>query len=244
VPSTSSLHPTTATEHAAQHRRDFIFAALAALFLLLLWALAFWPGETSRADALTLGVLGVVAVLLCWTPLARHLELQENAATFALTAAMFIVYALARRVGPSDGWALTFPWLALPDDRFVVPYAARLVVLGALLTAPLWWRNLQSWTRALLGAAALLLALAAIGFRLLASFYAVGPVEQLDPSPLPYLGMQIVEYSCLALLCNAATAHPTVRRWALRALPILLLALWARLQLFAPAATTPEGDAE
>jgi len=237
VPSTSHSNP----EHAAQHRRDLVFAALAAGFLLLLWALAFLPGETSRADVLTPFVLGIAAMFLFWTPLSRHFEFQENAAMFALTAAMFVIYSLARRVGPDDGWALSFAWLGLPDDRFVVPYASRIVVLGALCTAPLWWENMQGWTRSLLGGAVLLLVLAAISFRLLASFYKVGPVEQLDPTPLPHLGMQIVEYFCLALLCNAAAAHPNVRRWALRALPILLLVLWARLQFFSPAPLDPDG---
>src|SRR5690606_22275060 len=106
------------------------------------------------------------------------------------------------------------------------------VVLGAILTAPCWGRNIQGWTRSLLAAAALLLVLAMAGFGLLARFYTVGPIEQLDPTPLPHLGMQLIEYLSLALLCNAAIAHPQVRRWCLRALPLLLLISWARQQFF------------
>ncbi|MDQ3813900.1 MAG: hypothetical protein M3347_08110, partial [Armatimonadota bacterium] len=145
---------------------------------------------------------------------------------------MFIVYGLARRAGPEEGWALTFS--ALPDDRFVISYAARCVLIGALLTAPAWLRNISGWTRALLIGLILIAALALFSFLFLYRHYPAGPTETLDPTPLPHLALQIVEYGSLALLCNVVGAHPPLRRLVLRLLPLALLTLWARHQFMAP----------
>jgi hypothetical protein len=50
----------------------------------------------------------------------------------------------------------------------------------------------------------------------------------LIPTPLVTTLLQLVEYVALGILCSAATAHPAARRWILRLLPLVLLALWAR----------------
>jgi len=205
---------------------------LAAFALIAVFGLAFLnAAEPTLADRVTLLALGVIAAILFWTPLARHLENQQNVAAFALTAAMFIVYGMARRVGPESGWALHFS--ALPGDEFVISYAARIVLLGALLSAPAWGRHLSGWARSLLLTTAVLALLAIGSFLLLRRFYEVGPTTTLDPTPLPNLGLQIVEYGALALLCDAATKHPWTRRLVLRVLPLALLALWARHQFMA-----------
>jgi hypothetical protein len=222
----------TIETHTTDHARHRLLGLLAALVLLAVIGLAFLnAAEPTLADRVTLLVLGIVAAILFWTPLARHLETQHNVATFFLTSAMFIVYGMARRVGPDAGWALHFS--ALPGDEFVVSYAARAVVLGALLTAPAWGRHLTGWTRSLLLATGVLALLAIGSFLLLRRFYEVGPTTTLDPTPLPTLGMQTVEYGALALLCDAATRHPWTRRLVLKVLPLALLALWARHQFMA-----------
>ncbi len=80
-------------------------------------------------------------------------------------------------------------------------------------------------------------------FKFLSGYYTVGVTEVLDPSPLVHLGMQVVEYGALALLCNAVGTHVVVRRWVLRVLPLVLLALWARHH-FAPPPVEPVEEAE
>ena len=233
----------TSTEtHTADHTRHRLFSLLAALALATVIGLAFSAAaEPTLADRVTLLFLGTVALVLFWTPLARHLETQHNVAAFALTAAMFIVYGLARRAGPETG-RIALEFAALPGDKFVISYAAWAVVPGALVTAPAWGRHLTGWSRSLL-LATVLLALLAIGsFLLLRLHYPVGIGETLDPTPLPNLGIQIVEYGCLALLCDAATGHPWTRRLVLRVLPLALLALWARHQFMAPPPPVEDAD--
>ncbi|HVF10555.1 MAG TPA: hypothetical protein VNA16_07125 [Abditibacteriaceae bacterium] len=224
-------HSETHTTDYARHR---VFSLLAALALGAVIALAFSPSaEPTLADRVTLLALGIVAVVLFWTPLLRRVETQHNVAAFALTAAMFIVYGMARRAGPETG-KIALQFSALPGDKFIISYAAWAVALGALLTAPAWGRHLTGWSRSFLIATVLLALLALGSFLLLRLHYPVGLGETVDPTPLPNLGLQIVEYGCLALLCDAATGHPWTRRLVLRVLPLALLALWARHQFMAP----------
>jgi hypothetical protein len=166
---------------------------------------------------------------------------REEASAFALSLAMFVVYGMARAAGPNDdAWSLHFA--ALPTTVFAVPWAARVVVLGALVTAPLWMRHLNGWTRAVLGALAIVALLGIASFSFLRGYYPVGETDAiLDPKPLADTMMQVVEYGALALLCSAACAVPKTRRIVLRALPLLLLALWVRHQWF-PAPPPPEDD--
>jgi hypothetical protein len=178
-------------------------------------------------------VLGAAGIACFWSPLLRWFEDEPNAGSFALTAAMFVVYGLARRAGPAEGRGLQFA--ALPDDKFVISFAAYVVVGAALVTAPFWARHFTGWLRALLAAVVLVAALGTGAFLLLGNYYSVGPTETVDPSSLPHLGMQLVEYTALTLLCGVVGEQPLLRRWMLRLLPVLLLGLWARHH-FGPAA--------
>ncbi len=167
---------------------------------------------------------------------------REEASSFALSLAMFVVYGLARAAGPNDENAWSLHFAALPTTVFAVPWAARVVVLGALVSAPLWIRHLNGWTRAVLGALAIVALLGTASFSFLRGYYPVGESDAiLDPKPLADTMMQVVEYGALALLCSAACAVPRTRRIVLRALPLLLLALWVRHQWF-PAPPPPEDD--
>jgi hypothetical protein len=225
------------TEHQDRTRRDATAALLAAIALLLVFGLALIarePLEKTLADRLTLAALGVAALICFWTPLLAVIEAQQNAASFALTAAMFVVYGLARRAGPAEGFGLHFA--ALPEDRFVISYAAWVVIVAAVVAVPLWPHRVAGWTRAVLAALLLIGVLAGASFLLLSARYEVGPDKIVDPGPLPTLGLQLVEYAALALLCNIAAGHPPTRRLVLRALPVLLLALAARMHVLpAPA---------
>ena len=70
-------------------------------------------------------------------------------------------------------------------------------------------------------------------FSLLKGYFPTGPTEILDPAPLPMLALNLVEYGCLALLCQAVAARKETRKLVLRILPGVLLLLWARHQFFA-----------
>lgn len=212
-------------------------SALAILPLFLVVALALDADvRATPADRAALLFLAVTAVLLFYTPARKYFERSDaeshNAATFAFTSAMFVIYNLARRAAPEDGPGLQFAWL--PDDKFVISYAAMVVVVGAFATLPFGFKALGGYTRALL-IGALVLSLLSLGsFRLLSGYYKVGVTETLDPTPLVHILLQLVEYSALAILCAIATANLAMRVWLLRALPIVLLALWARHQFAAP----------
>jgi drug/metabolite transporter (DMT)-like permease len=118
---------------------SFLVSALATLALALVTALAFSTANTATfrhvratsADGATLLFLALCAALIGWTPLQKYFldtdrfdRSRHNAATFALAAAMFVIYSLARRSGPEGGWSLRFAFL--PDDGFVVPFAAHM----------------------------------------------------------------------------------------------------------------------
>lgn len=218
-------------EAAPQHVRREVFAARCALVALgLLCVLALLPSETVLADRIALLSAGVASALFCWTPLSQKLLSSDERAAFVLTAALFLIYGLARLAGPSDGFALRFS--VLPDDVYVVPYSAYIVVLGAVLTAPSWLASRLDWTRAAAAAILIVSALAALSLLLLSRHYPVGPAEILDPLPVPSLAMRLVEYGCLSLLCHAVAVQPETRRFALRVLPKVLLLLWFRHQFF------------
>lgn len=227
---------TSSTKSAA---RAGIGAMIATVALILVVLLAF-SGATkpTPADKVTLLALAVLAALCFWTPLYAWCEAQEGAFAFGLTAAMFIVYGLARRAGPASGPEVHLPFD--PEDPITLSYAAIIVVVGALITAPFWWRNLTGWARAVWGSIAVLAVLAFGIFMLLKGHYPVGATEIVDPAPLVYLTGQLIEYGALALLCSLVCAHVATRRLVLRALPIVLLLLWARHEF----AAAPPAEAE
>jgi len=144
--------------------------------------------------------------------------------------AMFVLFQIAQRAGPREGFSLHFGWA--PDDPVVVAWATWLVVVGALLSLPLWIRRNGAERFVLLGLG--LVALFGFGmFRLLGKYYPLGATETLDPSPMASLVGQIVSYAALALCCRAAVEEERARLLVLRALPLLLFVVAARHQ-FAP----------
>jgi hypothetical protein len=207
-------------------------SAIAALVLLGIFVLAFSAAtKPLLADRITLPFLGVLAAAYAWTPLVRRVVLQRDAATFALCAALFVVYGLARRVAPDEGG------LNFSGDTYPISYAAWCAVVGAVLSAPAWLKAFEGWTRAIVSALALLAAIAFFSFNFLKGFYPAGPTEVLDTTTLVHFGMQTVEYGALALCCTGVAAHPRTRTALLTVLPVLLMALWARHQFMAGAAT-------
>ncbi len=202
----------------------------ALLALVLICGLAFLPPTTLISDRVSLLAIGLVCAVFCWTPLQKHLQATPESSTFTLCVAMFVVYGLARSVGPETGFGLSF--IALPDDKFVIPYSAYIVISGAVLSTPSRWFHKSHWTRSLLSASVLLGLSTLLAFLLLRRHFPVGPLEILDPTPLPRMAMNLVEFSCLALICQAVAMNEDTRQIALRTLPGVLLALWARHQFF------------
>lgn len=218
---------------------EIIFARLALTALGMVTLLAFFAPSASLPDRLVFLPLGL-ATLVFWMPyVLRRTSSHREIAAFILTAAMFLIYSLARNAGPAEGFELRFA--ALPDDRFVVPYSAYIVFFPALLSGPFWWRQRNNWTRSVVGAITIIALLALGSFTLLRGHFPTGPTEILDPTALPTIAMKLVEYGCVALLCHAVTAFKKTRRLALQLLPGVLLLLWARHHFFvAPAETESE----
>lgn len=210
--------------------REVLLAQVALVALAVVCILAFIPSNAALADKTALLVVGLAGAVFCWTPLIRHVKCSSHRTAFALTAMMFLVYGLARSAGPDEGFALQFA--ALPDDKFVVPYSAYVVVLAAIVTGPYWWFHCLNWTRSLLAGIGIVALLGYFSFFLLQRYYPVGVTEILDPTPLPTLSMLLIEYGSVALLCHAVAIRRQTRRLALRALPAVLLLIAARHHFF------------
>jgi len=231
-------------DDSANPRRDraeIVCAFIALLGLGLVAALAFFAPEVGLSDRIVLPPLGLTA-LVFWIPFVlRRADSHQDVAAFALSAAMFVIYGMARAAGPDEGFALRFA--ALPEDQFVVPYSAYVVVICALLSSPLWWKRRGDWTISLLASVIVVALLSLLSFTLLKGYFPVGATEILDPSSLPALAMNLVEYSCLVLLCCAVAARKETRSLALRLLAGVLLLLWARHQFFvAPVEAEAESE--
>jgi hypothetical protein len=217
----------------------------ALLALCGVWLLAIFPDprllppNALGTEKITLLFLAATFLLAFVPSLQRRLSENRDAATWALLTAFFILFHLAERAGPRDGWSLRFA--TLPDDAFAISYALRIVVLGAILSFPAWFRGggPQKFVWVTLG---LIGVLGWASFWFLGRFYKVGVTETLDPTPLPTLAMQIVGFGALAAICRAATASPTHTRLVLRLLPFALLLVWAKFQWMP--APLPAEDAE
>ena len=220
--------------------------ALAALAFIALLAFS-GASRPELSDKIALLFLAITATVCIVTPLRAFFDSRADAATFALIAAFFVIYGIARHAGPEEGTSFTllrwtkfkmhWPSLhlaLLPESPIAIPWAAYISVIGALLVLVLARRAPSPPARALLAAVAVVGAIGIGIFRFLGSYYPVGATEVVNPEPLVYALMQIIEFGAVAILCSAVASHTTTRRLALRALPILLFTLWARHQ-FGPA---------
>lgn len=195
--------------------------------LWLVGVLALLPDVSGDVSVpFTLLTLALTALIICWTPVFEKLQENPDAATFCVTAAMFIIYGLARRF--DGGFDLTVHSGIFAGDEYSLSPAAILVFAGAVLSAPSWLGRFHGWAKAVIAA---LLALAVLGFGgfwFLSRYYTAGPTEILDPTPLLPLVMNLLEFFFLALVCVAACAGVQTRKVLLRSLPILLILLWGR----------------
>lgn len=223
-----------------------LWAVPALLALGIVSILALFPDprllkpDQMSSEKLTLLFLFVAFALALVPPLQRRLVEDRDAATWALLVAGVILFHLADRAGPRAGEGFGLNWALAPDDPIAVSYAARAVVLGALLSVPGWIRG-GAPDRALVGGLLLLGALGTGAFGLLSRFYKVGAVETLDPTSLGTLLVQIVAYASLALCARAVTASESMRGALLKIMPVILLVVWARHQ-FAPIAAPLEEE--
>lgn len=218
------------------------FLALATLMGVALLALfpsgALLPPEARLPEKVALLFLLATWMLALWPPLHRRLIENRDATTWLLISTFFVLFHLGERAGPLEGWSLRNG--ALPDDAFVVSYALRLAVLGAIASLPAWIRG-GGPQKALWAALGLVGLLGGGSFYFLARFYKVGAVETLDPTPLPTLFLQIAGYGAIAALCCAVTKSPAALKLATRAMPLVLLAVWAKMQFVQ--VVVPEEDA-
>ena len=222
----------------------FAVPALLAMFAVSVLALfpdarLLGPAEMGP-DKLTLLFLGVCFVIALVPAFARPLVENRDAATWAVWVAGVILFHIAERAGPRAGEGFGLNWSLTPDEPLAISYAMRAVVFGALLSAGAWAQG-GAPERAIVGGLILLGVVGAGSFYLLSRFYTVGVVETLDPTPLGTLIVQVVAYLCLALCARAVTATLTLRNILFKAMPLLLLGVWARHQ-FAPVAAPVEAE--
>jgi hypothetical protein len=210
------------------------FLALGALFGVAILALfpdgALLPAPARLSEKSALIFLLITFLIALLPKLQRRLLENRDAAIWLLISAGFVLFHIAERAGPREGWSLRVA--ALPDDAFAVSYALRIAVLGAILSVPAWIRG--GGPQKAIFAALLLIGVLGIGtFTFLARFYNVGVTETLDPTPLPTLFLQILGYGSVAALCRAITSSEKTTRLALRLMPLFLLLVWAKLQFVA-----------
>ena len=212
------------------------FSVPALLALAGVAVLALFPDGSALAgpqmapDRATLLFLFACAVAAQMPALFRRLTASRDASTWALISVFFVLFHLADRAGPGDGWRITFPFA--PDDPAPISYAARIVVVGALLCLPLWLGR-GGPEKSVIVALSIVGAFGLGTLWFLGQFFPVGVGENdiLAPRPTTTLLVQIVSYGALALCCRAATEHERVRVWVLRALPLFLLGVLLRHQL-------------
>ncbi|MBV9467751.1 MAG: hypothetical protein JOZ57_00735, partial [Abitibacteriaceae bacterium] len=184
--SNPTLTDTNSIPDSTTSSRTLIGATIAAVALGLVVLLAFSTATKPQpADEMTFAVLALMAAVCFWTPLYRWCERQEGGLPFGLSAVMFIIYGLARRAGPVHGVEFHLP--IDPEDPIVVSYAAMVVVAGAVITLPFWWRSVSRWTKAVLLGSALIAVIACCIFTFLKGYYPVGSTEIIDPAPLVFL---------------------------------------------------------
>ena len=223
-----------------------IWAAPALLALAFVFVLALFPDARllkpgqMTSEKITLLFLVVSFALALFPPFARRLIEDRDAASWALLVAGVVLFHIADRAGPRAGEGFGLGWALTPDDPLAVSYATRAVVVGALLSFPLWLRT-GAPESGMLGGLLLLGVLGAGSFILLGRFYPVGVTETLDPTSLGTLALQILAYGCVALCARAATFFPAARKLLFVIMPIVLLIIWARHQ-FAPIAAPVETD--
>ena len=221
-----------------------IFSVPALLALFGVAILALFPEgrllapDATLPDRATLLFLAICAMIAQIPVVWNRVKDSENGATWAFLSAFFVLFHLADRAGPREGMAL--PFSLAPDDSFVISYATRIAVLGALLSLPLWVKNAGP-QRFVLAGLGLVGALGFGSFWFLGQFYKVGATEIVDPTPLATLILQILGYGALALCCRAVALQPTLRNLMWRILPAILLAVWARHQ-FSPIPAPVEDD--
>ena len=223
-----------------------LWAAPALLALGVVSVLALFPDPRLLKPAqmppekITLLLLLVSFALALFPPFQRRLMQDRDAASFAALVAGTILFHIADRAGPRAGEGFGLAWALTPDDPLAISYATRAVILGALLSFPLWLRT-GAPESGVLGGLLLLGFLGAGSFLLLGRFYPVGITETLDPTSLGTLAVQIVAYASLALCARAVTFSLELRKVLFKIIPVILLVVWARHQ-FAPIAAPVEAD--
>jgi hypothetical protein len=210
-----------------------IFAIFALLALGGVWLLALFPDplllppSAMVNEKLTLLFLLVAGALAFVPSLHRKWSQNHDAATFFLLCVGVVLFQIADRSGPREGWAITLPFA---DEATAISYATRLIVVGALLSCPMWWKHSGAPERATVAGLFLVGTLGLGSLWYLSQFYQVGFDKALDPLPAATLCVQVVSYASLALCCRAATATEALRGAILRVIPVALLVMLARHQ--------------
>ncbi|BCM92294.1 hypothetical protein IAD21_04173 [Abditibacteriota bacterium] len=211
-----------------------IFSVPALLALAGVAVLSLFPdghlltGAQMGPDRATLWFLLLCSLIAQVPALHARLRASRDASTWATLCVFFILFHLADRAGPRDGWSLTFPFA--PDDPAAISYATRIVVVGALLSISLWLRR-GGPEKSIIVALGLIGALGLGMFYFLGHYFPIGADKIINPQPMATLLVQVVAYGALALCCRAATEVELFRGFMLRALPVALLLVVLRHQL-------------
>ncbi len=188
-----------------------------------------------KTALLFLAALFVVALV---PSLHRKLSENRDAATFAFLCAFSCCFTSPNALARAKAFRCGSRCCPKTNFRFPTRFDSR------------FWARFCRFRRGgkaagqrrfIVAALGLIGALGVGSFWFLARFYAVGPTETLDPTPLATLFLQILGYGALAALCRAATNSPATTRVLLRLMPLLLALVWAKLHFF-PAPLPAEED--
>jgi hypothetical protein len=221
----------------------FSVLSLAALLGVAIMALfpnpQLLPPEKLGSDKNTLLFLLLVFVLANLPKLREKAVQNRNFVPFLTLCASVILFHIADRSSLGTGFSVGFGFAK--EEPVLVSSAAALLIVGALLGIPAWWKGEGQFEKIFVAGAFLL---GIFGYSILiflGGYYGIGLDKIIDPSPTANLLVQVVSYSALALCVRAATANEMLRGLVLKLFPAVLLVVLARHYL-APIEAPVEED--
>jgi hypothetical protein len=222
------------------------FSVFSLVALLGVAILAIFPNpqllspEKLGPDKNTLLFLLLVFVIANLPKLREKAIQSRDFVPFLTLCSSVILLHIADRSGLGEGFQMTFGFAK--DEKVFASYAAVLVVIGAMLGIPAWWKSGGQFEKFFVIGALLLGVFGYSTLIFLGGYYGIGLDKIIDPTPTAKLLIQVVSYAALALCVRAATATEMLRGLVLKIFPAVLLVVLARHQLSPIAAPVEEDE--